>query len=111
MLCYSLGHDKEAIWIILSTSRGERVMRPDFGSGIHDMVFAPINATTLNLVETIVTEDLTNFEPRIDLLGVEVSDREAEIGRLLININYVIRATNNEFNLVFPFYLTEGQTQ
>jgi phage baseplate assembly protein W len=99
---------REAIWLILSTAKGERVMRPDFGCGIHDLVFAPINASTLNLVETTVREALIFYEPRIDVLNVSVSDEEAHVGKLIIEIDYRVRATNNEFNLVFPFYLKEG---
>lgn len=99
---------QEAIWIILSTAKGERMMRPDFGCGIHDMVFDPINTNTMNLVETTVREALTFFEPRIDVLNVSVSDKEADTGKLLISIDYQVRTTNNEFNLVFPFYYTEG---
>jgi uncharacterized protein len=100
---------REAIWIILSTARGERMMRPDFGCGIHDLVFAPINAATMNLVETTVLHDLVTFEPRIEVRKVQVSDKEADVGKLLINIDYIVRATNHEFNLVYPFYLKEGQ--
>lgn len=107
----SRGEDdiRESIWIIISTARGERMMRPEFGCGIHDLVFASINIGTLGLVEANVQEALTLFEPRIDVLKVEVSDKEAEQGRLLVNIDYRIRITNNEFNLVFPFYLKEGR--
>ncbi len=100
---------RESIWIILSTARGERMMRPEFGCGIHDLVFASINTGTLGLVEANVQEALTLFEPRIDVLKVEASGKEAEQGRLLVNIDYRIRITNNEFNLVFPFYLKEGR--
>jgi len=100
---------KEAIWIILATSKGERVMRPDFGSGIYDFVFAPINTATIGLVEESVREALTTYEPRIELLSVEVSTEEADKGKLLIGINYRVRNTNNEFNMVYPFYLTEGR--
>jgi len=99
---------KEAIRIILSTAKGERVMRPDFGCGIHDLVFAPVNAGTLNLVETTVREALLYYEPRIDVLNVAVSDKEADTGKLLVSIDYRIKTTNSEFNLVFPFYLKEG---
>ncbi len=109
-IAFSKGEEdiKEAIWIILSTARGERMMRPNFGCGIHDLVFAPIDPGTLAEVEANVLEALTVFEPRIELVKVEASDEEAEQGRLLISIDYRIRATNNEFNLVFPFYLREG---
>ena len=99
---------REAIWIILSTARGERVMRPDFGCGIHDLVFAPINAATVGEVQNNVRESLINYEPRIEIINLDVSDEEAHNGKLLISIDYRVRTTNNEFNLVYPFYFTEG---
>ncbi len=100
---------KESIWIILSTSKGERVMRPDFGCGIHDLVFASLNLSTLGLVESNVREALARWEPRIDLLDVKASPEEAEAGKLLVYIRYQVRTTNNQFNLVYPFYLQEGR--
>lgn len=99
---------KEAIWIILSTAKGERVMRPDFGCGIHDFVFASINTASLTLIENTVREALTMWEPRIELTNVKGSIDEIHNGRLFINIDYKIRTTNNRFNLVYPFYLKEG---
>jgi phage baseplate assembly protein W len=99
---------KEAIWIILSTSKGERVMRPDFGCGIHDFIFAAINTANIALIESSVREALTVWEPRIELKAVSVSTENVDEGQLLISIDYEVRATNNEFNLVYPFYLTEG---
>jgi phage baseplate assembly protein W len=99
---------KEAIWIILSTSKGERVMRPDFGCGIHDYVFAAINTANIGLIESSVREALTVWEPRIELKEVSVSTEKADEGQLMISIDYTVRTTNNEFNLVYPFYLTEG---
>lgn len=100
----------EAIELIIKTARGERVMRSDFGCGIHDLVFEPINAGTLALVEANILEALTQFEPRIEVLNVEVGPDEANRfeGQLLIEVQYRVRATNNEFNLVFPFFLKEG---
>ena len=99
---------KEAIWIILSTSKGERVMRPDFGCGIYDFVFDVINTATMGLIEASVREALTLWEPRIELVNVNVSVGKADEGKLLISIDYRVRSTNNEFNLVYPFYLKEG---
>ncbi len=99
---------RESICIILSTSKGERLMRPDFVCGIHDLVFASMNNTTIGLIESSVREALTLWEPRIELLSVRVSTEEADLGRLLVGIDYRVRATNNEFNLVYPFYLTES---
>lgn len=100
---------KEAIWIILGTAKGERVMRPDFGCGIHDLVFAPINTATINLIENSVREALTLWEPRIELTKLEFSTEQAHEGKLLISIDYQVRTTNNRFNLVYPFYLKEGR--
>ena len=99
---------REAIWIILSTSKGERVMRPDFGCGIHDFVFAAVNVSTLALVESSVKEALTLWEPRIELKGVKASTEKISEGQLIISIDYAVRLTNNRFNLVYPFYLREG---
>jgi len=100
---------REAIWLILSTAKGERVMRPDFGCGIHDFVFASVNTSNIGLMESSVREALTIWEPRIELKDVSVSTERANEGQLLISIDYRVRSTNNEFNLVYPFYLTEGR--
>lgn len=99
---------RESILIILGTSPGERVMRPDFGCGIHDLVFAPINTATIGLVESTVRDALTRYEPRIDIIDLNVLADEADVGKLKVSIDYRVRATNNEFNLVYPFYLTES---
>jgi phage baseplate assembly protein W len=96
---------REAIWIILATARGERQMRPDFGCGIHDLVFATNSAETAGRVATDVREALLLWEPRIDLENVDVRNDTAEPGRLLIEIEYRVRSTNSRFNLVYPFYL------
>jgi phage baseplate assembly protein W len=99
---------RQSIWIILSTAKGERVMRPDFGCGIHDLVFDSISTATVGLLENHVREALIKFEPRIEVLRVAVSSAEADLGRLLIELRYRVRETNHEFNLVYPFFLTEG---
>lgn len=99
---------KEAIWIILGTAKGERVMRLDFGCGIHELVFAPINTATITLVENSVKEALTFWEPRVELIKVAALSEYAAEGKLLVNIDYRVRTTNNRFNLVYPFYLKEG---
>lgn len=100
---------RQAIWIILSTSKGERVMRPDFGCGIHDFVFASINTASVALIENSVREALTLWEPRIEVTGVQVSTENVAKGELLVSVDYKVRTTNNRFNLVYPFYLTEGK--
>ena len=99
---------KEAIIIILSTAKGERLMRPTFGCGIHDYVFSVINRLNLNHIENEIREALMLWEPRVDVIGVTSDVSEAANGRVDINIEYEVRATNARFNLVYPFYLTEG---
>ena len=100
-----------SIRLILSTSRGERVMRPDFGCGIHDLVFAVTNQATCDRAASEVRDALARWEPRIDVEEVRVWPSE-EGTRLFIHVRYQIRATNNVFNLVYPFYLEgyEGHT-
>ncbi len=96
---------EESIEIILGTAPGERVMRPDFGCAIHDLVFSPNNAETASKCAYLVGESLHYWEPRIQ--GVEVAaepDIDAE-NRLNIDIRYKVRATNSVFNMVYPFYL------
>ena len=99
---------KEAIRIILETSQGERVMRPRFGCGIHDLVFEEINATTLAAIEATVRDALIIYEPRIELLNVTVDPSDALDGLLVIAIDYRVRRTNQEDNLVYPFFFREG---
>jgi phage baseplate assembly protein W len=99
---------RESIRIILATAPGERVMRPDFGCGIHDLVFAPMNRATLGLFESRVRESITKFEARIEIIDLEILTKEADKGKLEISMDCRIRDTNTQFNLVFPFYLTEG---
>jgi phage baseplate assembly protein W len=99
---------QEAIWIILSTAFGERLMHPDFGCGIHDLLFEPNNTSTSGLARFYVEDALQRWEPRIELEEVEVQADPGMPGLLLIGVAYRIRATDSRFNLVYPFYLTRG---
>lgn len=96
---------RQAIWSILSTAPGERVMRPDFGCAIHNLVFAPGGAATIGLVSSQVREALLLWEPRIELHNVSVTSDPERPARLLVEIDYSLRANNSRFNLVYPFYL------
>jgi phage baseplate assembly protein W len=95
----------EAIRIIISTSPGERVMRPDFGCRIHEIVFAPANSQTVGLAQRYVLEALKWWEPRIEVVEVTGSIDTIEPNRLLLNVVYIIRDTKDERSLVYPFYL------
>lgn len=99
---------RESILIILGTSRGERVMRPEFGCSINDLVFEVNSTATTTLVAFHVEEALKKWEPRIELLNVFVAPDEDKREKLNIEIDYVIRSTNTKANLVYPFYL-EGK--
>ena len=96
---------RQAIWIILDTVPGERVMRPDFGCGIHDLVFTVNSAATSGRISAAVRQALIRWEPRIDTLEVAATTDADQPERLLIRIDYRVRATNNRFNLTYPFYL------
>jgi phage baseplate assembly protein W len=100
---------RQSIWIILSTARGERAMRPDFGCGIHALVFALNNAATAGLVQHEVEQALVFWEPRINVLNIK-AEQDAREMRLLISIEYRIKATNSRSNLVYPFYLERRQS-
>ncbi|MGH3914520.1 MAG: GPW/gp25 family protein [Pseudonocardiaceae bacterium] len=95
----------ESIRIILGTAPGERPMRPEFGCAIHDLVFAPADATTAGALAYHVRIALERWEPRIDLQDVLVHFDAVDTGTLLIDIRYTLRDTNDPRNLVFPFYV------
>src|SRR5262245_18075990 len=99
---------EESIYLILSTAKGERVMLPEFGCGIHELVFAPNTPGTIGLVAQQVRRALVTWEPRIDVLDIVVDSPPDEPNLLLIKVGYRIRANNALGNLVYPFYLREG---
>jgi phage baseplate assembly protein W len=101
---------QQAIQIILGTAPGERVMRPDFGAGLKTLIFEPMNTTTAALAQFNVQQALVQWEPRIDQVTVTVTPQPST-GSLQIEILYRVRATNVFYNLVYPFYLTEGDQQ
>jgi phage baseplate assembly protein W len=100
---------EESIYQILATARGERVMLPEFGCGIHDVVFAPNSAPTLARIKQDVLDALVRYEPRIDVLTVEVENPPEEPNLLLIRVSYRIRSNNVVGNVVYPFYITESR--
>jgi len=98
---------RESIRIILGTAKGERLMRPDFGCDIHDHVFSAVTPATLNLIESSVREALVRWEPRIDVESID-ADTAENPNEVLIEIEYRVRTTNSLSNMVYPFYITEG---
>ena len=94
----------EAIGLILGCAPGERPMRPEFGCGIHDLVFDPSDSTLVGLVAHEVRSSLLRWEPRVDVEDVEVTFDPDRPGLALIDVSYVVRSTNDRRNLVVPFY-------
>lgn len=95
---------EEAIRMVLSTAHGERPMRPEFGCGIHDYVFAPADGTTNGRIRYEVRAALERWEPRIEVKDVQVSNDPGDQTILYIDVQYALRGTNDKRNLVFPFY-------
>ena len=105
------GAIRNGILLILSTAPGERVMRPEFGCGIWELVMEPNTAQLHGRVQTRVRQALTRWEPRIDVLDVQVASPPEQKNVLLIRIDYRVRSNNAAYNLVYPFFLQEGATQ
>jgi phage baseplate assembly protein W len=109
-LTYSSGEDliQQSVQLILETAPGERVMRPDFGCGIHELVFEANTTMLHSRIQQRVRDALLKWERRIDVLDVRVQAPDEEPTMLLIRIDYRVRANNSFYNLVYPFFLTEG---
>ena len=99
---------EQSIRVILETARDERVMLPGFGGGLRDWVFASNSPQTQRAVEHEVRRALLENEERIDVESVRANASSDTPNVLLIEIDYVVRATNSTFNMVYPFYLSEG---
>jgi phage baseplate assembly protein W len=101
---------RDAIVIILSTRKGERVMRPEFGCDLDRLLFAPNNGSARATAEFEVKVALQDWEPRIDVLGVSARAGGERGEVMLVDISYRVISTDNRYNLVFPFYLDRALT-
>lgn len=99
---------ERAITLVLGTARGERLMRPDFGSDLSDFLFQPFNDVNRGRMATAVQNALIAWEPRIRVLAVRVTASPGDPATALIDIEYEIRSSNTRRNLVYPFYLDGG---
>lgn len=99
---------KESLFILLSTKPGERVMQPEYGCDLNKLLFESIDATLINQIKSMIKKSILYFEPRIDLDEVEIAPDPNNDGILLINVHYTIRKTNNRANMVYPYYIIEG---
>ena len=109
-LDWSEGADRirDSIWIIVSTSLGERVMRPEFGAGLKDDVFESNSDVVRTEIASAIRKALVTWEPRIELIAVSVNPSPDQDSQVLISLDYQIRDTNELYNMVYPFYLQEG---
>ncbi|MGI6119957.1 MAG: GPW/gp25 family protein [Desulfosporosinus sp.] len=99
---------REAIEIILKTNVGERVMRPEFGSTASDFVFSVNRLENVAAFEMEILNALERYEPRIKNIKVEINNDDGDKSVVIVNIQYVVRTTNNLYNMVYPFYILEG---
>lgn len=99
---------EDAIWQIVKTGRGERLMRPEFGAGVHDAVMQPNSPRQRAALATAIREALVRFEPRIELEAVRVDPVAGEPSQVTVAIDYRVRTTNELYNAVYPLYLEEG---
>ena len=100
---------EQAITMILLTPKGQRVMRPEFGCQIHDLIFAPNDANTWGMAEYYVEEALRFWEPRIEVLSVTARPSEGNNERMDVHVDYRVKATLDKRTLVYPFYRIPGE--
>lgn len=102
-------HDiEQSLGILLATRRGERLLQDDFGCALSEFLFGEISQGLIGQVRDLVGDAILHHEPRVTLNDVDVSERRADEGVLLISIDYTVRATNSRYNMVYPFYLREA---
>lgn len=101
---------QNSLELLLSTRPGERVMVPDYGCNLDEMVYEAISTTFVNYMKDLIHTAILYYEPRITVHDIKISgDRETE-GIILIEVDYTIKSDNSRFNFVFPFYKTEANT-
>lgn len=98
---------KQSLIILLSTIKGERVMQPDYGANMEDLLFEPLNVSFAQRMSGQIERAILFFEPRIKTDDITYT-QDNENGLVEIRIDYTIIATNNRRNIVYPYYLNEG---
>ena len=98
----------ESIFILLSTTPGERVMNPEYGCDLQSMVFTSMNLSNQTRIEDMINTAIMYFEPRVNVVSISVKSPDKLLGKLDVSITYEIKGTNSRKNMVYPFYLSEG---
>ena len=99
---------ESSLEILLSTRLGERIMVPDYGCNLEELLFSPLNLSVKTYVIDLIKTAILYHEPRIDAKKIQIDPADELRGVLLINIEYIIRSTNSRRNMVYPFYKEEG---
>lgn len=99
---------QRSLQILLTTATGERVMQPKYGCNMDEMVFESLSTATKTIIKDKIKTAILYFEPRIDVTDIAMNTTNEAEGEILIEIEYVIRATNTRFNFVFPYYINEA---
>ena len=99
---------QRSLEILLSTKKGERVMQPDYGCNLDEMVFEPMTTTFKTYIKNMIQTAILFYEARIELKSVAIDDSRENDGVIVLSLDYAIRSTNSRFNFVFPYYLNEG---
>ncbi|MGQ1785074.1 MULTISPECIES: GPW/gp25 family protein [unclassified Saccharicrinis] len=99
---------ESSLEILLSTRLGERIMVPDYGCNLDELIFKPLSLTVRTYVTDLIKSAILYHEPRIDVIKIDIDPTNELQGELLINIEYIVRTTNSRKNMVFPFYKEEG---
>lgn len=98
----------ESLWILLSTTPGERVMQPTYGCGLKAHVFDKLDESSFALMRDLVEKAILFFEPRVTVENIDIHNDDYLQGKVQLNISYLVRSTNNRYNLVYPFYIHEA---
>jgi len=99
---------KQCLWVLFSTSLGERIMLATYGSGLRPKVFDALTETLANDFRAIIAKAILDWEPRIDVLRIDVQQTNPLDGELAILLDFIVRRTNARSNMVYPFYLNEA---
>src|SRR5882762_6487795 len=97
-----------SLQILLATRKGERIMLPDYGCNLNEMLFEPITTTFKTYISEMIRTAILFYESRIDLNSVKIDDSREMEGVIAIVLDYTVRTTNSRFNFVYPFYKNEG---
>jgi len=99
---------RESLHILFGTVAGERVLRPDYGLSMQELLFEPMSTTMRTLVKDRVRTALLVHEPRIKVIDLDIASPVPTRGRCASRSSTRSAPPNSRFNLVFPFYRSDG---